>query len=58
MEGFGIKLISKALFYNKHFSFFEFFEKSWRCQMMLQDSGTSADKCEDLIKKLILQVLS
>ena len=40
------------------FLFFEFFEKSLRCQMVLQDNRTSADKCEDLIKKLILQVSS
>ena len=27
-------------------------------KMVLQDNGTSADKCEGLIKKLILQVSS
>ena len=58
MEGFGIKLICTVSFYNRHFSFSECFEKSQRCQMVLQDIGTSADKCEGLIKKLILQVSS
>ena len=58
MGGFEIKLIFTVLFYNKHFSFFGFSEKSRRCQMVLQDNGTSADKCEGLIKKLILQVSS
>ena len=57
MEGLGIKLISTYLFYNKHFSFLEFFEKSQRCQMVLQDNETSSDKCESLIKKLTLQLL-
>ena len=58
MEGFGIKLRSTVLFYNKHFSFFEFFEKSRRCQMVLQHNGTSPDKWQGLIKKLILPVSS
>ena len=53
MEGFGIKLISTVLFYNKHFSFLEFFEKSQRCQMVLQDNETSSDKCEYLSENLM-----
>ena len=53
MVRFGIKLISTTSFYNSHFSFFEFFGKSQRCHMVLQDNGTSANKLESLIKKLI-----
>ena len=53
MEVFGIKLISTVLFYNKHFSFLEFFEKSQRCQMVLQDNETSSDKCEYLCENLM-----
>ena len=58
MEGFGIKMIFTVLFYNNHFSFFEFFKKSRRSYMVLQDNGTSTDKYEGLVKKLVLQVSS
>ena len=57
MEGFGIKLISPVSFY-RHYYFSKFFEKPRRGQIVLQDVVTSGDKCEGLIKKLILQVSS
>ena len=57
MEEFGIKLISTAAFFNRHF-FFWAFENSGKCQMVLKHNGTSADKCVSLIKKLIVQFSS
>ena len=57
MEGFGIKVISTVSIY-RHYCFSKFFEKPRRGQIVLQDIVTSGDKCEGLIKKLILQVSS
>ena len=57
MEGFGIKFKSTVSIYS-HYYFSKFFEKPRRGQIVLQDIVTSGDKCEGLIKKLILQVLS
>ena len=57
MEGFGIKVISAVSIYRNYY-FSKFFEKPRRGQIVLQDIVTSSDKCEGLIKKLILQVSS